>query len=114
MKPQDINEAIGKDLGWVQNFPPGGRILLPYKWYNSITKEYALDLPNYALDLNAMHEAERWGLDDDQLLEYLLTIKGMSSRSGNIGEQIWAMCALPTTRSEAYLRVKGLWREVAE
>lgn len=58
--------------------------------------------PNYCNDLNAMHEVEK-ELNQSQKDDYILQLAALTH---------WTPAfSSAAQRAEAYLRVKGLWRE---
>lgn len=105
---------IAKVCGWTNAFPRDeGRLLLPYKWHNNITRENRLDLPDYLNDLNAMHEAEKILTPEQskRYAEFILDI--LEIPTPFIGT---ARCAFLTghataeQRAEAFLKTLGLWK----
>lgn len=112
MNEQEQREAIGKECSWTKTFPDeGGRLLLPYKWYNTKTGEYALELPDYLHDLNAsfamestlfpvkvseLYEQDRWQVYRDWLARLCIGHPGGTAR------------ATAAQRAEAFLRTKKL------
>lgn len=90
MTDQEINTAIAKAC----NIPVG-----PGEW----------PVKNYCQDLNAMNEAENQGLK---------TYCEMDHYSNNLTETCWGKTwefrtwnTKARQRAEAFLRVKGLWKE---
>ena len=79
-------------------------------------------LPNYLNDLNAMHEAEKCLPNDIAEAQYALELLKMVSRWakpgfdwGDQSQHDFFLVANATARqrAEAFLRVKGLWKEEA-
>lgn len=104
MTDEEINLAIAKAVGWTEELPSGGRLLLPYRFYNINTKKYALCIPDYCNDLNAMHEAEKQlGKDVDLWARYDMLITQLSDRF------VWFASA--RLRAEAFLRTINKWKE---
>lgn len=62
-------------------------------------------IPNYCADLNAIHEAEKTMFEskDWEACEYELRLEAITTS--------WAWFATARQRNEAFLRVKGLWKD---
>jgi hypothetical protein len=106
MTPLEINKAIAEACGHSYHKPSPQEIA---------SGSYYQYEPNYHGDLNAMHEAEET-LSHDEQLEYAeLLTSNLSEEFCDLEgtrEHVFA-CARFTAaqRAEAFLRVKGLWRE---
>jgi len=90
MTNEQINAAIAKVLKYKQ-------------WY-----------PNFATDLNAMHEAEKVLTKDQN--SYLTTLAGLvevDHLRGLDADWPW-VCATARQRAEAFLRTIGKWEEAAK
>jgi hypothetical protein len=104
MTPQEINIAIAEECGWtmiatnhkdaLMGFAPLIPEMDDCQW---------LPLPNYHGDLNAMHEAEMTLLTGDQ--QQIVWEYSSLLRSG------WQWHATCAQRAEAFLKVKGKWKE---
>jgi hypothetical protein len=112
MTPTEINIAIAESLGW-KRLPSD----FNWGWWKHPDNETVGNvniLPNYHADLNACAEFER-GIDNGYY--------GVLYEVCNLGFEFkhtrthwdYADCgfasATPLQRCEAYLRVKGLWKE---
>lgn len=121
MTDQEINVAIAEECGkQVCKHPPS-------KWdrrgtdgdselYCADCRNYLhnMRVPSYATDLNAMHEAELiFRRSAHERLEYgqLLTSMCADDNSGGraYGREVWNATA--RQRAEAFLRVKGKWKD---
>jgi len=99
MKPNEINKRIAIACGWKFEF--NGDYEDP-KWEWISPKEDDLsDPPNYYSDLNAMHEAENYIMDENSI-EYLKWLNKLSCQ--------WHASA--PKRAEAFLRTIGQWEDV--
>ena len=91
MNSTEINLAIAEACGWKHQ---DGEM----RGQNCI--------PDYCHDLNAMHEAEKCLPDVNAHRDYvwyrLIEV---------VGNRRMACCATALQRAEAFLRVKGLWKE---
>ena len=108
MSDQEINKAIAEALGWSQvrsaghnddligkpptNAPPTGGTLVRGGWI----------LPDFANDLNAMHEAEKAALRDRSTqIRYMIELP----------RDHWdEVHATARQRAEAFLKTLGKWR----
>ena len=103
MTDQEINVAIAEACGWVKHreIEDGHWI-----WVHPITKLICGQplIPNYATDLNAMHEAEEilFGIQCENYAR-LLTGVGLLFYP--------AAHATARQRAEAFLRTIGKWKE---
>ena len=102
--------AIHKACGWTKEFPDGGRLLLPYKWYNPTTKTYLLEMPDYLYDLNAMREVEKL-LPDRQWSDALMRVIQDTENCGAVEARYKTAKATAAQRAEAYLRTIGKWKD---
>lgn len=108
MTAEKINQAIAGHVGWTRiqgerGMPPGQ--------LGSIEGDAPL-IPNYAGDLNAMHEAEKVIIaDDDGVNEWSAryTLAGNIYRVVPTGKQ--PVFATAIQRAEAFLRTIGKWEE---
>lgn len=113
MTDTEINIAIAEACGW----EPGVESEIPYRpiWKRENVKACACDLPDYCHDLNAMHEAESYLLNDLTLWwEYVRKVFWIQSESPIPAKDTMVGLSIHATarqRAEAFLRVKGLWRE---
>jgi hypothetical protein len=116
MTDYEINMAIAKACGWEKqeypgNMPMGAR---PDGWPESKVYWFYYQLPDYRNDLNAMHEAQA-ELHSDELRHYCMSLTDVCIGGTHMPtnyEEMWPMIrAIASQRAEAFLRVKGLWRE---
>jgi hypothetical protein len=110
MTPQQINEAIAKSLGWT-DVKDGFGIETRYKGTPSETR-VTVPIHRYTSDLNACADMER-GIDGE---DYLRELEDIINRDHPLRRGLGVTMFLLTTatalqRCEAYLRVKGLWKE---
>lgn len=114
MTPNEIRIAIAEICGWKHFMFEG----FDGENYNEPFKEPRWKLndkivfdepPNYPLDLNAMHEAEKT-LTGEQFLKYAEELNRVTKCFKHITPAIMA-CATALQRAEAFLRVFGKWRE---
>lgn len=74
-------------------------------------------MPDYASDLNAIHEAiVSWAPDTSEMADYMVALKLIVSPHTEPWEPLTVWCMTNATaaqRAEAFLRVKGLWQDVA-
>jgi hypothetical protein len=128
MTDQEINAAIAEACGWVDIFTATGK----EEWLGTFAYEYegkvmgfhqqlddhAHEIPGYATDLNAMHEAGSvlsWAqtcLMGNWLEE--ICERPAKQADGSIDLRIavkWRSTA--RQRAEAFLRTLGKWRETA-
>ncbi len=99
MKPEEINKAIFRSLGWsiVEDSPYKG-----CSWNKGAA--YTSKPPNYAESLDACAEFERT-LTPRELAEYSYGLMDITRTTYE------AITATAAQRCEAYLRMKGLWNE---
>lgn len=102
MKDQEINIAIAEVLGWKIMFEERG---IPPNWKTTAVED-AISCPDYCHDLNAMHEAES-SIVTDQKMSYVEQL------TPGFGFSLFRDLVHITARqrAEAFLRVKGLWKE---
>ncbi len=94
MTDEQINEAIGQEIGW--HYVDG--------WHHEDGRFGLLDFCN---DLDAMHEAEQWLLKADHVSFDEFICELMELR-GN-GPSTWHATA--KQRAEAFMRTIGKWEE---
>lgn len=121
MTTYEINRRIAEAIGWREAFPalkephpltkrPG--IMLPYHWINERTNERAMDLPDFARDLNEMHDAENVLMDTDnqgwnRYVDFLFErCADGTTNDPDFGALLNTSAAL---RAEAFLRAIGRW-----
>ena len=99
MTNKEINDAVFRSLGWsiVEDSPYKG-----CNWNRGAA--YTAKPPNYAESLDACAEFERT-LDRIQRREYVRQLYDITEND------FGAHCATPAQRCEAFLRVKGKWRD---
>lgn len=73
------------------------------------------EIPNYLTDLNAMHYAEKTLTDDEyeQYFETLPKVLGLDPFFKVESERAM-LSSSARQRAEAFLRVKGLWKEQSQ
>lgn len=105
MKPEEINRPIAEACGWSVVHLVGDTYfgLSPDEKNESYTEE----IPNYHGSLDACAEFERT-LDRIDRREYVRQLYHITEND------FGAHCATPPQRCEAFLRVKGLWKETNE
>lgn len=117
MTDLEINEAISLHCGWHLKEGPKGVWFYYFgsSFPNGATPAYAL--PQYASDLNDMHEAEM--VLGEMFLEYIENLKQITWNSlphemswGDF-DGPWDMHAIAVARqrAEAFLRTIGRWKE---
>jgi hypothetical protein len=97
MTKEQINIAIAEHLGWKKKreVEPGYWV-----WFAPNGNLSGQDnIPNYASDLNAMHEAEKV-LSSERLVQFWMRIPSSS--------------ATAPQRAEAFLRTVGKWQETPD
>jgi hypothetical protein len=102
MSPTMQRIAIAEACGWTHTKTINNPDETPYGRHPNSNEEWALPLPDYLNDLNAMHEAEKT-LSDDNLKSY----RGWLVVVCN-GEHWRATAA---QRAEAFLRTIDKWEE---
>lgn len=104
MTNDQINRAIAEACGWSQVGHNGYQPV----WANSKGERWAEShLPDYANDLNAMHEVEELLSD----LEYDLFLGSLIELCIVVGRER-INSATASERAEAFLRTIGKWEEV--
>jgi len=94
MTNEQINAAIAEACGRKRR-PDGD-------WYPDNGSAGTQAIPNYCMDLNAMHEAEKGLEDPDCYEEWLADVCGGTS---------YLFHATARQRAEAFLRTLGKWEE---
>jgi hypothetical protein len=102
MSPTMQRIAIAEACGWTHTKTINNPDETPYGRHPDSNEEWALPMPDYLNDLNAMHEAEKT-LSDDNLKSY----RGWLVVVCN-GEHWRATAA---QRAEAFLRTIDKWEE---
>ncbi len=98
MTPQEQNEAIAGACGKEYHKPTPEEIA---------SGSYYQYEPNYVGDLNAMHEAENTLPCGGEHSPYERYVNLLREPCGDYG----ATSATAAQRAEAFLKVKGLWKE---
>jgi hypothetical protein len=120
MTPEQIRIAIAESLGWQFH----GNDARHPDWTGGVYEPLSEVVPNWPEDLNAVHELEQY-LGSGECERYahaLITVIseqavksfGPEARlavEGNFGKYWMMAFATAPQRCEAYLRVKGLWKE---
>jgi hypothetical protein len=106
MTDQEIIRAIGTHLDWTYIEEWQGRLygVRP----GDDNPAYKHMLPNYPNDLNAVAPVEAT-LSDDEFMVYQIHLPG--TQNGETKYQRERICATARQRSEALVRVFGLWKE---
>lgn len=110
MTDQEINCAVAEACGWEKCNPcEKNGYYDQWRLPSNDGCIHTTQLPDFCHDLNAMHEAEEH-LKDTEIAEYMVAIGFSICENGWIG---WwdQLHATSRQRSEAFLRVKGLWKE---
>ena len=94
MNDQQINQAIAEACGIVGKDKYGPLYQTPDGW--------VVDCPQFATDLNAMHQAEK-NLPIKKIVTYFKKLEKLTS--------YWFM-ATARERAEAFLKAIGKWEEV--
>jgi len=102
MTNEQINAAIARHCGWKSKEETDGVVWLWTRTKKDMTVEHQMEVPNYCIDLNAMHEAEAT-LTDDQLWRMAREIER--------NDEQWYFRATARQRAEAFLRTLGKWEE---
>ena len=114
MTDSEINIAIARACGWKDRPDPFYTDKLAWTHDEGATWVSTCDLPDYCHDLNAMHEAESYLLNDPTLWgEYVRKVFWIQSESPIPAKDTMVGLSIHATarqRAEAFLRVKGLWR----
>ena len=119
---QEINIAIAEACGMLKR--PAGQIVeyrRPEPQSSGVFERvrfpdgsvrpcYVSDLPNYCNDLNAMNEAEKV-LQIQQTPHYVAHLQSICGSAGANAVGWPYITATARQRAEAFLRVKGLWKE---
>lgn len=108
MTDSEINIAIAGACGWKDRPDPFYTDKLAWTHDEGATWVSTCDLPSYTTDINAMHEAEEvmWQRTD----LWTLYVSELSKLCNSLAP---ALHATARQRAEAFLRVKGLWKEGA-
>jgi len=108
MKTEDINVAIALILGWKITKTKGvwyWTVLDPegkYVWSGENNLEGMKLIPNFANDLNEMHEAEK-SLEPWQVVSYMSNLSKVTGNSKTIYH------ATSLQRAEAFLKTFNKW-----
>ena len=115
MTPEQMRVAIAESVGWRSvHTHKQTRIVLGE---NPIRKDdfYYDNVPDYLNNLNAMHEIEKNTTNEywEQLAILTLTHYDFNLYGESVPASAWKDFAHATAlqRAEAYLRIKGLWKE---
>lgn len=106
MNDQEINIAIAEACGWTVRRVGSGLIGKPKSEQGPLD-----ELPDWANDLNALHEAEKM-LPDEVRMNYRFQLQRVVSRTYE--ENSWLISATARQRAEAFLRTIGKWKESPE
>lgn len=110
MKPEDINRAIAEHLGWrcQRHVSDENKAWATMCWIRPGNEEWQQEqIPNYAEDLNAMHEAEKT-LTDEDFEQHYGPFLGAAAHARSRRALI---CATAAQRAEAFVRTIGKWRD---
>lgn len=112
MTPTEINIAIAEACGWTdirtERHPASADLLWTVGSLGAGTHGILKPIPDYYHDLNAMHEAENTLKGEWTIGEYIKQLAFVCSVTPNYAGVAVATAA---QRAEAFLRVKGLWKE---
>lgn len=115
MTDEEIRIAVARACGWTLENTGECRA-----WHkDGVMAEEAP--PDYHTDLNAMHEAEGLVIEPHDMVNYAVTIRDVCRRDWialgkrvlEFNEYQWMYSDIHATarqRAEAFLRVKGLWK----
>lgn len=108
MTKEEMNIAIAELRGW--EICPDEKTELNNWWRNPLVSHLpfrACDLPDYASDLNTMHEAEK-DLNSHDYWRFveILRIVVIENREDFVADR---SSATAVQRAEAFLKTKGLW-----
>lgn len=107
MSPLAMNIAIAEHLGWHVLRPVINNCILARK----SQKDGWSVPPNYAGDLNAMHEAEK-KLSELERIRYVAMLRTIAPEDP--GVEGWSFChGASVYRASAFVRVIGKWKEEA-
>lgn len=114
MTDQEINVGIAEACGWThienRNSMAMGGHWFGYPPVNAIIGKKA-PIPDFASDLNAMHEAEKV-LPKVKITRYISELWGALCRGGDSDQcEIGIINATARQRAEAFLRTIGKWNE---
>lgn len=111
MTEEEINIAIAKELGWT--FITGevdyDGESMPFTVWKLDGKDHNT-IPDYCHDLNAMYEAEN-SLSEQEQRDYFYRQLVPMFKGREPYTHRHAAFATAHQRAEAFLRVKGLWKE---
>jgi len=119
MTNDEIRIAIAQACGWRWKIYDDGNLDAVWspgpngKWEGSFV-EFIEGLPNYPEDLNAMREAISTLKEHEEMWNYLRELKEIVTPHFDWEEFMCAWCLMNATahqRAEAFLRLKGLWKE---
>lgn len=115
MTDEQINKSIAEIeyefTGIINGF---GQRMMTHRTKGGWIRE--TDLPNYAGDLNAMHEAEKTLTDDQhRTFRSILFTAAYNCGTANTNDaaERQRISATAAQRAEAFCKVKGLWKEEA-
>ena len=100
MKDEEINVAIAEACGWTYDPEEEG-------WFgpNNEFDDETMGVPNYASDLNAMHEAVT-SQEEHVQTAFMLELCQLCQSWG-----AWPILTKARQRAEAFLRTVGKWKE---
>lgn len=103
MTPTEIQSAVAEEMGF---FYRDGCYYTDLK-----VPIVAQKVPNYPFDLNAMHEAEEGLNSSDRVRYYWMLAQVVNSLQTADKITFTLIHATALQRAEAFLRVKGKWKE---
>lgn len=103
MNPEQQRIAIAKVCGFKRGPSPTDIVEV---WLNKHGYE-VVNLPLYLESLDAMHVAEKFLQQGDQMTEYIMTLFKVCRR--NESKPSDCICATAAQRAEAFLRTLNLW-----
>lgn len=107
MKPEEMRIKIAEACGWRYM---GSTCLKETGWKAWIPPVGAKGrvVPKYCVDLNAMHEAEKF-LTDEQYSRFDELVYDLARDGGRMTDYIRAVSATASQRAEAFLKTIGKW-----
>jgi hypothetical protein len=100
--------AIAEACGWDRDFHVGGST----HWHRGKDTMYLADVPDYLNDLNAMREAKKTLRPPIERIAFMQEIWRITGVAPGNGGSTWDVSnAEAKQEAEAFLRVKGLWKE---
>ena len=109
MTPEEINIAIAKSLGWHGNIKNIDDVVFGRP---SNTTDRYIPIPDYHSSLDACAEFEAT-MDKQEQSDYICALGGLCQEP-DLDDWAGVCFATAPQRCEAYLKLKGLWKEGAK